>query len=253
MKKILLEIAYLGTAYCGYQVQPSKPTVQAALNAATSSLFGFECDIVGCSRTDSGVHANQFFATVTKKGSCTLQTDVPIEKIPAALCFYLPDDISVRSATWVDEGFHPRYDVKSKEYLYRICNAQQRDPFEIGRAWHYPRYIDNAALSQMRLAADNLVGTHDFSAYMSANSSVTDTVRTIYSLNIEREAEDVCISVSGDGFLYNMVRIIVGTLIAVAEGKITPEEVTDITRSGERSRAGVTAPPQGLYLNKVTY
>ena len=118
MSKLLLEICFVGTAYCGYQVQPNSPTVQQELNTAAKKLFGFDCDIVGCSRTDSGVHANQFCVTVANKGSDQLVTSVPIEKIASALCYYLPEDISVRSASWVDDSFHARYDVKYKEYLY---------------------------------------------------------------------------------------------------------------------------------------
>lgn len=253
MSKILLEISYHGAAYCGYQVQPDKPTVQAALNAATRALFGVDCDIVGCSRTDSGVHARQFYATVTAKGERDLVTDIPIEKIASALSFYLPEDIAVNNAACVSSDFHPRYDVRSKEYLYRIYNGRIRDPFEVGRSWHYPRYIDDASLARMREAAAQLVGTHDFASYMSANSAVTDTVRTLYSLSVDREGEVISVRISGDGFLYNMVRIIVGTLICVAEGKISPEDVCKITQSKDRGRAGITAPPQGLYLNKVVY
>ena len=253
MKKILLHICFLGSAYCGYQVQPSAPTVQQKLNDATKSLFGYECDIVGCSRTDSGVHANMFCATVTKKHSDELVTSIQAEKIPQALSFYLPKDISVTHAEWVDSDFHPRYDVKYKEYLYRIWNGRERNPFEFDRSWHYPKKIDDAALDNMRKAAERLVGTHDFSAYMAANSTVKSTVRTIYTTEISRDGDMISFKISGDGFLYNMVRIIVGTLISVAEGKTKPEDIDIITQSRDRSNAGVTAPPQGLYLNKVVY
>lgn len=253
MKKILLEIAYLGTNFCGYQVQPDKRTVQQQLNIAAEKLFGFECDIVGCSRTDSGVHAMQYFATITKKGCDYLQTNISIEKIPSAMSFYLPEDITARDAKWVECHFHPRHDVKFKEYTYRICNSKQRDPFEIGRAWHYPRTINDADINIMQSACDNFVGTHDFCAYMAANSSVNDTVRTIYSATIEKIDDMIIFKICGDGFLYNMVRIIVGTLISVAEGKISADDISSITESKDRSRAGVTAPPQGLFLSRVVY
>lgn len=251
--KILLDISFLGTAYCGYQVQPNAPTVQGELTRAARELFGFDCDIVGCSRTDSGVHANHFFAAVNKKGSESIDTSVPIEKIPGAFDFYLPPDITVNSATWVENSFHPRYDVKHKEYIYKIWNGRSRNPFLQGRSWHYPRKIDENDLENMNIAAQSFIGTHDFSAYMSANSSVKTTVRTIYSAAVERDGDVITFRVCGDGFLYNMVRIMTGTLICVSEGKISPEDIIDVTNSKDRSRAGITAPAEGLYLNKVTY
>ena len=162
MKKLLLEISYLGSDFCGYQVQPEKRTVQSQLNDATKLLFGFECDIVGCSRTDSGVHANQFFATVTKQNANYIETEIPIEKIPLALSFHLPSDIAVKSASWVNTDFHPRYSVNGKEYLYRIYCNSVRDPFEEGRSWHYARKIDDIAFENMQEAAKLFIGTHDF-------------------------------------------------------------------------------------------
>ncbi|MBQ8818674.1 MAG: tRNA pseudouridine(38-40) synthase TruA [Clostridia bacterium] len=251
--KILLDLSFLGTAYCGYQVQPNAPTVQQQLNFAAKSLFGYDCDIIGCSRTDSGVHANHFFATVSEKGKKALQTDIAVEKIPKALNFYLPNDISVNSAKIVDDEFHPRYDVKYKEYLYCIWNSQTRNPFLHDRCWHYTKHIDDIAFENMRVAAEKFKGTHDFSSYMAANSTVNSTVRTIYDATVERNGDAIYFRVSADGFLYNMVRILTGTLISVAEGKITYDDIDDITSACDRGRAGMTAPPQGLYLNKVVY
>ena len=132
--KVLLHLSYLGTNYCGYQVQPNGVTVQQKLNEAAKQLFGYDCDIVGCSRTDSGVHANEFCATVTKKKENSLCTNIPTEKIPQALTHWLPEDISVFAAEEVGEDFHPRYDVKYKEYVYKIWNSPVRDPFTQGRA-----------------------------------------------------------------------------------------------------------------------
>ncbi len=251
--KILLDISFLGTLYRGYQVQPNAKTVQGELTRAAKELFGFECDIVGCSRTDSGVHANHFFAAINKKGSEEIVTSVPLEKIPSALNFYLPTDIAVNSASWVDDSFHPRYDVKHKEYVYKIWNGRNRNPFLQGRCWHYPRKIDDTAMQAMNIAAQSFVGTYDFSAYMSANSSVKSTVRTIYSACVEHDGDVVIFRICGNGFLYNMVRIMMGTLIAVSEDKIAPNEIEAITLSKDRSRAGITAPAEGLYLNNVTY
>jgi len=253
LNKILLDISFLGTAYCGYQVQPNLPTVQQKLCEAAKALFGVECDIVGCSRTDSGVHARQFCATVSEKGKQGIDTGIPVDKIPSALNFFLPNDISVKSARLVDETFHPRYDVRYKEYLYCIHNAKERDPFMNDISWHYPRRLDDEALSRMNDAAQMFVGTHDFCSYMAANSSVKSTVRTIYEAQLCRDGDMIFFRIRGDGFLYNMVRIIMGTLIAVGEGKLAPEDIRDITESHDRSRAGITAPAKGLYLNKVVY
>lgn len=253
MSKIFLDISFLGTQYHGYQVQPNAPTIQQKIGEAARLLFGVECDIVGCSRTDSGVHANQFCVTIAERGKANLNTNVPIEKIVSAMNFYLPDDITVNDAKIVSDEFHPRYDVISKEYLYCIWNGDQRNPFISDRSWHYSRRINDEALTNMRKAAEKLVGTYDFSAYMASNSAVKSTVRTIYSVSLDRDGDMIYFRIRGNGFLYNMVRIIVGTLISVAEGKISYEEIPKITGSRDRKLAGITAPPQGLYLNKVFY
>ena len=251
--KLLIKIKYLGTRYCGYQVQPNAVSIQQRLNEATAAVFGFACDIVGCSRTDSGVHANEFCATVAKKGTDTLETMVPVERIPLALCAHLPEDIAVFSAQWVSEDFHARYSVKEKEYLYRIYNSPVRDPFEEGRSHRLPRRIDDEGLSRMREAAKHICGTHDFSAYMAQGSKVQSTVRTVRYAEVEREGDLILFRIAADGFLYNMVRILAGTLVEVAEGKIDPDEIDAITASRDRSRAGLTMPACGLYLNYVRY
>lgn len=251
--KLLIAVRYVGTNYCGYQVQPNGPTVQAALNAAAEALFGYPCDIVGCSRTDSGVHAECFCATVARKGSDILETSVPIDKIPRALCRHLPPDIAVWTARWVPETFHARYDVLEKEYAYRIHNRHERDPFLEGRAWHYPCPIGDAQLDAMRQAAARYVGTHDFAAFMAHGSSVSTTVRTVTRASVEREGSTITFRVAADGFLYNMVRIMTGTLIAVAEGKLTPDDIDVILAARDRTRAGITAPACGLYLSRVVY
>jgi tRNA pseudouridine38-40 synthase len=251
--KLLLDISFLGTSYCGYQVQPNVPTVQGCLNDAAKQLFGFDCDVVGCSRTDSGVHAKQFFVALSKKGKNSIETEIPTERVAQALSVYLPKEISVNSVTLVQNEFHPRYDVRYKEYMYCIWNNDTRDPFLYDRVWHYPRKIDDTAFENMRLAAEALVGTHDFSSYMASNSSVDNTVRTVYHTRLERDGDMIRFYIHGDGFLYNMVRIIVGTLIGVAENKISYTDIPAITASHDRSRAGMTAPPQGLYLNQVIY
>ena len=251
--KLLLRINYLGTAFCGYQIQKDKRTVQGELNRAARELFGFECDITGCSRTDSGVHANDFCAAVTKKGESYLPTDIEISKIPRAITAHLPLDISVKSAEWVEDSFHPRYDVKYKEYIYRIYNGAVRDPFFEGRSFYVPRAIGGEALERMQRAAANYVGKHDFSAFMAQGSSVSTTVREVFYAEVEKLGDEIIFRVAADGFLYNMVRIMAGTLISVAEGRIEPDAIGDIIESRSRDRAGMTAAACGLYLNKVVY
>ena len=251
--KILLQIAFVGTNYCGYQTQPNGVTVQQKLNEAAKALFGFDCDVVGCSRTDSGVHAKAFCATVSKKGEGSLETTIPTDRIPLAIAQYLPEDISVTRAQWVSDEFHARYDVRYKEYVYRVWNCPVRNPFESDRAWHYPKPISDAELVRMNEAAKRCCGTHDFASYMAADSKIRDSVRTVYDAEVTRSGDVIEFRVSANGFLYHMVRILMGTLIAVAEGKLTPEQIDEVTAACDRRRAGITAPPEGLYLNRVVY
>ena len=246
--KYFAKIKYLGTDFCGFQVQPEKRTVQGELCNALSLAFGVPCKVTGCSRTDSGVHANEFCITVENdRGS------IPAEKLPVAVAKYLPNDLSLFWAKVCNDDFHPRYDVVSKEYLYRVINDKIYDPFEYGRAWFVPREVDDKALERMRVAASHIIGTHDFSAFMSEGSDVEDRVRTVFYLTVEKMGNLIEIRISADGFLYNMVRIIVGTLFEVAAGRIDPDAIPSIIESKKRSAAGPTAPPQGLYLNKVVY
>ena len=251
--KLLIRVSYFGKDFCGYQAQKDKRTVQTELNRAASELFGFDCDITGCSRTDSGVHANCFCATVNKHGEVGLETDIDLKKIPRAMSAHLPEDIAVFDAEWVDDEFHARYDVKYKEYIYKINNAPVRDPFSEGRAWHYPRVLDDKAVESMNAAASKYIGTHDFSAFMAQGSNVSTTVRTVAFASVVKVGNEIIFRVAADGFLYNMVRIMTGTLIAVGEGKIAPDDIEKIIESRDRSNAGMTAPAQGLYLNKVVY
>lgn len=251
--KILLRIAFIGTDYCGYQVQPNGVTVQQRLNEAAKALFGYECDIVGCSRTDSGVHANEFCVTVSKKKEAGIETNIPVSRIPLAMSVHLPEDITVMSAEWVDDSFHPRYDVKYKEYVYKIWNRPWRDPFNTGRCWHCPKPVDERGLENMRRAARELVGKQDFASYMAADSKIKDTVRTVYEAEVTEDNGMICFRVSADGFLYNMVRIFTGTLMDVAYGRLAPEDIKRITEARDRKQAGSTAPPEGLFLNRVVY
>ena len=251
--KLLLYIKFLGTAYAGYQVQKNGRTVQAELNAAAEALLGYPCEIVGCSRTDSGVHANEFCCTVSKRGTDTLETSLPAERFPRAIACLLPEDIGVTRAVWVEESFHPRYDVKYKEYIYRIHAASERDPFLVGRAYSDRHPIDDEAFLRMQRAARDFVGEHDFSSFMAAGSKVVSTVRRVEYAELSREGDLITFCVAANGFLYNMVRIMTGTLLDVAHGKIPEDGIPEILASCDRTRAGFTAPPCGLYLNRVVY
>ena len=251
--KILLHLSFLGTHYCGYQVQPNGITVQQKLNEATKALFGVDCDVVGCSRTDSGVHANHFCATVAEKGKNCIETSIPMDRIPLAIAQFLPEDIAVFQAEEVPNAFHPRYGVQYKEYMYRIWNRPERNPFLCDRSWHYPKLISDETVQRMNEAAHCFCGTHDFASYMAADSKIQNTVRTIYSARVVKHEDIIEFYVSADGFLYNMVRILTGTLIGVAEGKYNPAEIEGITQAKDRRKAGITAPAQGLFLNKVVY
>jgi tRNA pseudouridine38-40 synthase len=178
---------------------------------------------------------------------------VPADKLPVAVARFLPNDLSLFWAKECDKDFHPRYDVQEKEYLYRIMNRKVYDPFEFGRAWFLPRKIDEARLEKMREAAKHFIGKKDFSTFMAEGSDVEDTVRCVTSLTVDKKDDLIEIRISADGFLYNMVRIIVGTLIEVAYGRISPDEIAEIIESHDRKKAGMTAPAEGLYLNRVTY
>lgn len=251
--KIFLRIAYLGTAYCGYQVQPNGVTVQAKLNEAAEAVFGHPCDIVGCSRTDSGVHARDFCATVTAKGRDFLETTIPTDRMPQIFNSVLPADIAVKSATWVSATFHARYGVQSKEYEYLIYNAPLRDPFLAARAWHIPRYIDDKALALMNEAAAHFVGTKDFSALRDGDPDEKDPVRTVFAASVTRVGDMIAFRVCGDGFLYHMVRVMTGVLVSVARGRYTPAEVGALIAARKRAAFGATAPADGLYLDRVFY
>lgn len=251
--KLFLKIKYLGTDFCGYQVQKDRRTVQGELNRAARELFSYDCDVTGCSRTDSGVHANCFCVTVAKKGENDIVTDIDVAKIPRAMSAHLPDDIAVVSASLVHSDFHPRYDVKYKEYIYRIYNGNVRDPFEMGRSLYVPQTLDDEAVAKMNRAASHFVGKHDFAAFMAQGSTVESTTREVVYAEVIKEGDIITFKVAADGFLYNMVRIMAGTLISVGLGKIDESDIPEIIRSCNRERAGMTVAAHGLYLNKVIY
>lgn len=244
MRKILLTLRYDGTDYHGWQVQPNGITVQERLQDAVEAVFGSRLGVTGCSRTDSGVHAYMF--------CCHINVDsaIPCEKIVKALNVHLPFDIAVCDCIDVDGEFHARYSSKGKNYIYKMYDSDVRDPFLAGHALYYKAKLDAELMNE---AARKFIGTHDFSSFCSSGSSVESNVRTVTESFVEREGKLVTFNVTANGFLYNMVRIMVGTLIRVSEGAILPDDIEAIIDAKNRSLAGPTAPAHGLYLNKVLY
>lgn len=244
MRNLLLTLRYDGTSFHGWQIQPNGNTVQQELCNAFKNLSGKEENIIGCSRTDAGVHANMFCCNVRTECS------IPAEKVPDALNFYLPPEISVYACKDVDYEFHARYDCKGKEYVYRIYNEKYRNPFYENKAMFYPYELNAEMLDNESKA---FIGIHDFSAFCSAGTEIEDKTREIFDCSVTRNGDLVEVRVSGNGFLYNMVRIIVGTLLDIQRGKIEKGSIAQIIESRNRDNAGVTAAAHGLYLNKVFY
>ncbi len=211
---------------------------------AASKIFACDALVTGCSRTDSGVHANEYLAVIEEKG----MSRIPENAIPRAMNTYLPLDIAIQRSIAVPDEFAIRRAVAGKEYVYQIWNGEMRNPFLCDRAHFYFRALD---LKKMEEAAMMFVGTHDFRAFMASGSDILDTVRTISDCHIEKDGSLIKIYVSADGFLYNMVRIIVGTLLEVSEGRISPSKLSTAIHGGRREDAGRTAPPEGLHLNRV--
>ncbi len=242
MANFAISIRFLGTAYAGWQVQKNAPSVQKTVQNAVAKTFGSMYDVSGCSRTDSGVHANEYVFHI--KGVPYIDPS----RIPVALNAHLPDDIGAFYAREVDDGFHARYSCKGKEYVYKIWNSHIRNPLVAETTWFYHHIIDCDSLDK---AAKEFVGRHDFKSYMCTASDITDTVREVYYANVAREGDIVTFTVAADGFLYNMVRIMAGTLIAVDSGRI--KSVAAVTKALDRKSAGMTLPAKGLWLNKVFY
>lgn len=243
-RKVLLVVQYDGTDYCGFQRQPGLPTIQKELEDALSQLLDQDTTVTGAGRTDAGVHA--LGQTVTFE----TDTPIPTERIVPALNALLPKEVCTVEARVVPEDFHPRYGAVGKLYGYRILNRRLPSPF-IGRyAWHLTWDLD---IEMMLEAADVLLGEHDFVAFSSSGSSVENTVRVLRRLDVEPQGDLIEIRAEASGFLYMMVRRIVGTLTDVGRGLISVEEVREILRSLDRTRVKTIAPPQGLSLIKVTY
>ncbi len=244
MKRIKLTVAYDGTNYCGWQIQPNGITIEEVLNKALTKLMGEEIRIIGASRTDSGVHALGNVAVFDSK------TSIPPERIAYALNQRLPEDIVVTHSEEVPVDWHPRYCNCEKTYEYHILNSKIPDPTRRLNRYFVSYTLD---LDKMRQAAEYLKGEHDFASFCNVRTNVEDTVRNIYSLDVIQEKDEITIRVTGNGFLYNMIRIIVGTLLRVGRGFYTPEQVKDILEAKDRQAAGVTAPPHGLVLVEIKY
>ncbi len=241
---IALKMSYDGTNYHGWQVQDNGSSIQQELETALYRLLGQNIRVSGAGRTDAGVHARRYVASFN--AGCT----IPLDRLPLALNAFLPQDIAVSAAAEVPECFDARFDCTMKEYVYYIYPSALRNPFHVRYAYRYHYPLD---LGKMDEAAKRFVGKQDFAAVRSQGTPVKSTVRTIFWCNAEQHGELIRIRVCGDGFLYNMVRAISGTLIYVGGGKLTPDDVTALLRSGKRENAGPTLPACGLFMNRLWY
>ncbi len=241
---IKIELQFDGTNYHGWQIQPGKATVQGTLTCALRRLMGENVNVCGCGRTDAGVHAGMYVCSFRS------ETGIPVGRIPYALNSVLPEDIVCTGAETVPEDFSANRSAKAKTYRYVIDNGEFPDVFMSRFSWHYRYPLDFEA---MRAAAEPFCGTHDFIGFASSGFSVKTTVRTIYSLELSKNGNIITMDITGNGFLYNMVRIIAGTLVYAGGGRISVSEMPDIISSLQRSRAGITAPAKGLYLKEVFY
>lgn len=243
----LLWISYKGTNYAGFQVQPNAPTVCAVLQDAMQAALGQRPDVKGCSRTDAGVHARRFALSFCYTGR------VPMEKFVPALNAHLPPDIRALAVQPVADDFHARYAAHAKTYHYYILNARVDDPFTFDTCYRVAAPLDLAA---MQAAAQQFVGTHDFAALCASGSSAAahgDTARTITECNVVQIGNYFVISVTADGYLYNMVRILAGALVEAGLHKRAPESIPALLASRDRRQAGQTLPAKGLFLEKVEY
>jgi len=244
MRNIAMRLMYDGSKYHGWQVQKTEITVAETLEKALEKVCGHGIKVIGCGRTDAGVHALRYCAN--------FKTDsrIPADRLPLAANAFLPGDIAIVSAVDVDDSFNAILSCVKKEYTYKIYNSRVRDPFYNNRAYFYPMPID---LDVMAAAAKKFVGTHDFAAVRSVGTETKTTVRTVHWFEVEKGEHTINLRVCADGFLYNMVRAMVGTVIYASEGKLRPDDIEEILKSGDRCLAGPTVPPQGLYMTRVWY
>ena len=244
MKRIGIVVAYDGTNYAGWQIQPNGVTIQGVLNETLSRLLGEDIQVMGASRTDAGVHSLGNVAVFDTN------TRIPGEKISYALNQFLPEDIRIQLSEEVDPDFHPRYCDSEKTYQYRILNRRFPVPTERLYSYFYHYKLD---VDLMREATSYLIGQHDFASFCGSGAQVRSTIRTITSMEVWRDGDIITIQVQGTGFLYNMVRIIAGTLIEIGNGQYPPETIRTILDARSREAAGPTAPAHGLTLVGIRY
>ncbi len=244
MRNIAMRLMYDGSNYHGWQVQKTQVTVAETLENALARVCGHPVKVTGCGRTDAGVHARCYCANFRT------ESRIPADRLPLAVNTRLPKDISVVRAVDAPEDFNAILSCLKKEYPYEIYNSRIRDPFYEDRAYFYPMELDVDAIKK---AAEQFVGTHDFAAVRSVGTETKTTVRTIHYCEADWGERTFNIRVCADGFLYNMARAIVGTLLYVSEGKIRPDDIGRLLEKGDRRLTGPTVPPQGLYLTKVWY
>lgn len=239
-----LNLAYDGTAYHGWQKQNNAVAVSDVLEQAIEKIFKHKIDVTGCSRTDAGVHAINYV--------CNFKSDliIPFDKLPLAINTKLPGDIRVKSAEEADDDFNSRFSAHSKTYLYKTCCSKILNPFLRNYAYHFPYDIN---MENIVKATKYFEGTHDFAGFMTQGSSQHTTVRTINFLHAKSYDDIIEFEINANAYLYNMVRIISGTLLYVGIGKINAEDIPDIIKSCDRTRGGITADPQGLYLKEILY
>ena len=246
LKRILFTIAYDGSDFFGWQKQPDENirTVQGEFEKALGRFFKKNVECIGASRTDRGVHA------MGQRAVIDIDTTVPTEKFPLALHSFLPEDISVVNAEDVNAEFHPRYDCVKKTYQYKIYNGKYRNPICRKYSEYCHVFLDEKKMNEVSKA---FIGTHDFKAFAASGNSSKTTVRTIFDIYVKREGEFVVITVTGDGFLYNMIRIMAGTLMLAGTGKLDFDGLLKIIESQDRTKAGKTAGPNGLTLMEINY
>lgn len=244
MRNIKITIEYDGKDFNGWQKQPDKLNIQGEIERAIEIITGEKVNLIGSGRTDAGVNA------LNQVANFKIESKIPIEKIPYALNSQLKRSIRVKSAEEVDDRFNSRYNAKKKTYIYTINNSEQGSAIYRYMQYHYPIKLDEIKMNE---AIKYFIGEHDFKAFKASGTSSKSSVRTIYEAEVIRDAEIIKIILTGNGFLYNMVRIIAGTLVEAGEGKIKPEEVKNIIESKDRKKAGKTLPPTGLCLYNVEY
>ncbi len=243
-RNLALRLRYDGSGYHGWQTQKNDVSVQQTLEAALEKVCGHRVKAVGCGRTDAGVHALRYCAN--------FRTDcpIPVDRLPLAVNARLPGDIAVEAAVEAEESFNAIGSCIKKEYVYKILNREIRDPFLEKRVCFYPQRLDMALMER---AAAAFEGTHDFRAVRSVGTETRTTVRTVHWCRAEKQGDLITVSICADGFLYNMCRAMVGTMVYASYGKLRPEDIPALLEKGDRRLTGPTMPPQGLYLNRVWY